>query len=63
MNSFVRLAAILVAVSTLAACGYGNVVSRGTDDGDWTKTRTTEWPTTKAEVKDAAPVMEKAVTK
>ncbi len=63
MNSFVRLATILLAVSTLAACTAGNVVSRGTEDGDWSKTRTTEWPTTKAEVNDAAPVMEKAVTK
>ena len=63
MNSFVKLAVVLVAVSTLAACSQGNVVSRGSADGSWSDTRTTEWPTTKAEVKDAAPVMEKAVTK
>lgn len=63
MNSFAKLAVVLLAVSTLAACTQGNVVSRGSDDGSWSATRTTEWPTTKAEVKDAAPVMEKAVTK
>jgi hypothetical protein len=63
MNSFAKLAVILLAVSTLAACTSGNVVSRGTEDGAWNATRTGEWPTTKAEVKDAAPVMEKAVTK
>jgi hypothetical protein len=63
MNSFVRLATILLAVSTLAACTAGNVVSRGTEDGSWQNTRTGEWPTTKAEVNDAAAVMERAVTK
>lgn len=63
MTAIVRLSAVVLAVATLAACTQGNVVSRGTADGAWSNTRTTEYPTAKAEVKDAAPVMEKAVTK
>jgi hypothetical protein len=62
MTAFVRLSAVVLAVATLAACAPGNVVSRGSADGAWEQTRTTEYPT-QGEVKDAAPVMEKAVTK
>lgn len=61
MKSTFLLAVLTLSTLALAACAPGNVTARGSEEGRYYNTRTTDYSGERAQ--SAVPVMEKSVTK